>query len=155
MKPHTWVPIVATACLAVTGYVAFDHNSQLGVASDLQLLSDATKAEKRENAEKDRLHFLNAIAKEAIVGKVPDVLFDDRGILQRSGIPRLIKTNQYFRPGKMITEGLVISSVGVMNAKTKEWAAIAYSEGHLQIVQVYTAQEIRNAISQIKEEPKS
>lgn len=156
MKPHTWIPIVATACFSATGYAVFDHNSQLGVASDLQLLSDATKTEKRENLEKDRLHFLDAIAKEAMVGKVPDVLFDDRGILQRSDMPKIIKIDQYFRPGETISEGLVISSVGVRNAKTKEWAAIAYSGGRLQIVSVYTPQEIKNTINLIRQkEPKS
>ena len=155
MKPHTWIPIVATGCLAVTGYVAFDHNSQVGVATDLQLLSDATKAEKRENAEKDRLHFLDAIAKEAIVGKVPDVLFDDRGILQRSDMPKIIKTDQYFRPGESVAEGLVLSSVGIRSKETGEYAAIAYSGGHLQIVGVYTRSEVQNTINRINEEPKS
>jgi len=155
MRPHRAIPIVAAACLLGTAYAAFENNSKASVATDLQLLADATKNEKKENAEKDRLHFLNAIAKEAIVGKVPSVLFDDRGILQRASIPKLIKTDQYFSIGKSVTEGLVISSVGVRNSKTDEWAAIAYSGGRLQIVQVYTPKEIKNAITQIKEEPKS
>ena len=155
MKSHTWIPIVATGCLTVTGYAVFDHNSQLGVASDLQLLSNATKNEKRENLEKDRLHFLDAIAKEVIVRKVPNVVFDDKGVLQRSDLAKFIRADQYFRPGESVTEGLVLSSVGVRGSETGEYAAIAYSGGRLQIVGVYTRQEVQNTINKINMEPKS
>ena len=156
MKPHVWIPIVATACFSATGYAVFDHNTTVGVATDLQLLSDATKAERKENAEKDRLHFLDAIAKEVIVRKVPNVVFDDKGILQRAELAKFIRADQYFRPGEGITEGIVLSSVGVRSAETGEYAAILVREGRLQIVGVYTRPEVQNTINLIRQrEPKS
>ena len=155
MKPHHAIPIVAVACLVGTGYAAFENNSKASVATDLQLLADATKAEKKEDKEKSRLHFLEAIAKEAIAGKVADVLFDDRGVLQRSNLPKLIKTNQYFNIGKEVPNSLVLSSVGLRNTKTGEYAAIAFLEGRLQIVQVYAPKEVQNTINQIQKGAKS
>ena len=155
MKPRHAIPIVAVACLVGTGYAAFENNSKASMASDLQLLEEATKSEKREDREKSRLHFLDAIAKEAIAGKVADVLFDDRGVLQRSNLPKLIKTNQYFNIGKEVPNSLVLSSVGLRNTKTGEYAAIAYFEGRLQIVQVYSQTEVQNTVNQIKEAAKS
>ena len=155
MKPRHAIPIVAVACLVGTSYAAFENNSKASMASDLQLLEEATKSEKREDREKSRLHFLEAIAKEAIVNKVPNVLFDDRGVLQRSHLPKLIKKDQSFNIGKGVTDGLVISSVGVRNERTEEYAAIAYFEGRLQIVQVYSAREIQNTINQIQQGAKS
>ena len=155
MKPRHAIPIVAVACLVGTGYAAFENNSKASVATDLQLLADATKAEKREDKEKSRLHFLEAIAKEAIVNKVPNVLFDDRGVLQRSHLPKLIKKDQSFNIGKEVPRSLVISSVGVRNERTEEWAAIAFFEGRLQIVQVYSSKEVQNTINQIQKGAKS
>ena len=148
MKPYHAIYIVSAVCLAGTGYAAFENNSKAGVAADLQLLATATKDEKKQDAEKDRIHFLDAIAKEAIAGKVADVLFDDRGVLQRSNLPKIIKTNQYFSTGKEVPRTLVLSSVGIRNTKTGEYAAIAFLEGRLQIVQVYSSKEIQNTISQ-------
>ena len=148
MKPYHAIPIIAAVCLAGTAYAAFENNSKAGVAADLQLLATATKNEKRQDAEKDRIHFLDAIAKEVIAGKVADVLFDDRGVLQRSNLPKIIKTNQYFSTGKEVPRTLVLSSVGIRNTKTGEYAAIAFLEGRLQIIQVYSSKEVQNTISQ-------
>lgn len=155
MKSYGWIPIVGAACITATGYAAFDHNARVGVAADLQLMAEATKSEKRTDAEKSRLHFLDAIAKETIAGKVADVLFDDRGILRRSHLPKLIKRDQSFNIGKEVPSSLVISSVGVRNLKTEERAAIAFLDGRLQIVQVYSPKEVQNTINQIKEAAKS
>lgn len=151
MKPYAWIPIVGAACITATAYAAFDHNSRIGVASDLQLMAEATRNEKKTDAEKSRLHFLDAIAKETIAGKVADVLFDDQGILQRAHLPKLIKRDQSFNIGKDVPGSLVISSVGVRNLKTEERAAIAFLDGRLQLVQVYSSTEVQNTINQIKE----
>ena len=155
MKPYAWIPIVGAACITATGYAAFDHNARVGVAADLQLMAEATRNEKKTDAEKSRLHFLDAIAKETIAGKVADVLFDDRGILQRSHLPKLIKKDQSFSIGKEVPSSLVISSVGVRNLKTEEHAAIAVRDGRLQIVQVYSPKEVQNTISKIQHGAKS
>ena len=155
MKPYHAIPAIAAACAIATGYAAFDHNARVGVAADLQLMAEATRNQKKTDAEASRLHFLDAIAKETIAGKVADVLFDDRGILQRSHLPKLIKRDQSFNIGKEVSASLVISSVGVRNLKTEERAAIAVFEGRLQIVQVYSSIEVQNTINQIKEAAKS
>lgn len=155
MKHYHAIPIVGAICLTATAYAVFDHNARVGVAANLQLMAEATKNEKRTGAEASRLHFLDAIAKETIAGKVADVLFDDRGILQRSNLPKIIKTNQYFNIGKEVPKSLVFSSVGLRNTKTGEYAAIAVLEKQLQIVQVYSAREVQNTINQIQQGAKS
>ena len=155
MKSYGWIPIVGAACITATGYAAFDHNSRVGVAADLQLMAEATKNEKRTDAEKSRLHFLKAVANDAIAEKVANVLFDDGGILRRSHLPKLIKKDQSFNIGKEVPSSLVISSVGVRNLKTGEFAAIAIFEGRLQIVQVYSSKEVQNTVNQIQQGAKS
>ena len=155
MKPYHAIPAIAAVCAIATGYAAFDHNARVGVAADLQLMAEATRNEKKTDAEKSRLHFLDAIAKETIAGKVADVLFDDRGILQRSHLPKLIKKDQSFSIGKEVPSSLVISSVGLRNLRTGERAAIAILEGRLQIVQVYSAREVQNTVNQIQQGAKS
>ena len=154
MRPYHAIPIVAAVCLLGTAYAAFENNSKASVATDLQLLADATKNERKEDKEKSRLHFLDAVANDVIAEKVADVLFDDGGVLRRSHLPKLIKKDQSFNIGKEISSSLVISSVGVRNKKTGEYAAIAVLEKQRQIVQVYSSKEVQNAITQIKE-PKS
>ena len=149
MKSYHLPIAISAACLLGTGYSYLDHNSKSGAIVDSQATQDATIVEKKKDAEKSRQYYLEVVAKEAIVSKVADVVFDDSGILQRSNFPKLIKADQFFRIGKEVPDTIALSSVGVRNSRTGEYAATGTLEGKKQILQVFSVKEIQTKINQI------
>lgn len=149
MKSYHLPIAISAACLLGTGYSYLDHNSKAGATADSHLMAEATIVEQKTGAEKSRKYYLEVVAKEAIVAKVADVVFDDRGILQRSNFPKLIKADQFFRIGKEVPNTIALSSVGIRNSRTGEYAATGTLEGKKQVLQVFSTKEIQTKINQI------
>lgn len=145
------IPTALGACLATAGLAYIDNNDKTAKANG-DLIAEATRAETKEELERQRQHYLDAVAKDVIAGKVPDVVFDSGGILQHAEYTKQLQEVQRFQVREPIEDKLRLSSVGIRNSVSGEYAAIAILDKKLTIMAVFTKPEVQAKIDQIQKQ---